>query len=523
MSTQKIRWLDAIKGISILWIITCHLTESLLGTPCFGFPSVHWPPPGERFAQLLPMDPGGLWGLFLNALRYVGWLGNQGVQVFIVASGFGLMWSHLHKGGQQGVNRSQFYRRRVLRIYPMWVLAHLGFGLLSVAARRGFWLTKAHFWLSLVGIRFTSSSFFVLAPAWWFIPLLLQLYLLFPYLVNWMERIGINRFFAASTALALSVRAAGLYLFSDYLLPWSTGAIFITRLPEFAFGIWLAWHMKNAPEGLDRTLRSARGVMAAGFIYLLGTFASFFLFGAIFSKLLTAVGLFCLLYIALSKLPSGSGLCSFVGKHSYSLYLAHHPFISFLIHRHLPFPPPQRTLISVAAALTATVVTAFILEKLEQAFLRVIESEAGIKLLARRMRWAGILGCAGIAALYGVELLFRAYNPQEVLGWGERPSLQKHDEFGYNLIPGRTTRLRWESYDYVMQANHLGFPGPAYSERKNSDVFRVLVTGDAFASAEGVNTDEAWPRVLERMLRDGQTKRRAEVMNFAITGWGPLE
>jgi hypothetical protein len=47
-----------------------------------------------------------------------------------------------------------------------------------------------------------------------------------------------------------------------------------------------------------------------------------------------------------------------------------------------------------------------------------------------------------------------------------------------------------------------------------------MVTGDAFTSAEGVDTEKAWPRLLERDLTQNSGKP-VEVLNFAITGYGP--
>jgi lysophospholipase L1-like esterase len=54
-------------------------------------------------------------------------------------------------------------------------------------------------------------------------------------------------------------------------------------------------------------------------------------------------------------------------------------------------------------------------------------------------------------------------------------------------------------------------------------MLRVLVTGDAFSSAEGVDTDQAWPRLLEPALRARTDGRVVEVLNFAVTGYGPSQ
>jgi lysophospholipase L1-like esterase len=47
------------------------------------------------------------------------------------------------------------------------------------------------------------------------------------------------------------------------------------------------------------------------------------------------------------------------------------------------------------------------------------------------------------------------------------------------------------------------------------------VTGDAFTSAEGIDTDQAWPRLLETKLAAKLVNKKVEVLNFAITGYGP--
>jgi hypothetical protein len=118
------------------------------------------------------------------------------------------------------------------------------------------------------------------------------------------------------------------------------------------------------------------------------------------------------------------------------------------------------------------------------------------------------------------EAVVRHIDPQEVLGWGERPSLEPDDAYGYRLKPSTTTRLRWLSYDYIVEANALGFPGKLYEKHKPDHIYRIMVTGDAFESAEGVDTRDAWPRLIEKQLtRDSGIE--TQVLNFSVTGWGP--
>src|SRR4029453_8288324 len=142
---------------------------------------------------------------------------------------------------------------------------------------------------------------------------------------------------------------------------------------------------------------------------------------------------------------------------------------------------------------------------------------------ARRVGVRRAMAAFGAVAvvLLGAELAIRGVAPREVGGWGERPSLAADDVVGWRLRPSTRTRLRWLSYDYVVRANALGFPGPNRPEERAPGMLRVLVTGDAFSSAEGVDTDRAWPRLLEPALRTRTAGRLVEGLNFAVAGYGP--
>lgn len=139
----------------------------------------------------------------------------------------------------------------------------------------------------------------------------------------------------------------------------------------------------------------------------------------------------------------------------------------------------------------------------------------GIKLLA--------LTAGTIVLLLGGELAVRHWNPQEVEGWGERIALMPDAQLGWKLKPSQTTQLHWETYNYPIVSNSLGFPGPEYAEAKPSNTFRILVTGDAFSTGDGVQPEQNWVRLLEKKLtQQGSVRSRSvEVLNFSMTGYGP--
>jgi lysophospholipase L1-like esterase len=221
---------------------------------------------------------------------------------------------------------------------------------------------------------------------------------------------------------------------------------------------------------------------------------------------------------------SGSGgwlqsSTEWLGKHSYSLYLIHHPLILALI--------PYGAVLSLGTF--GRVIAAFVLMiamglSLEwgvnffQTRTRQLRERFGI---VRLILASGLIGVSVIILLVGAELAVRRFDPQEVRGWGERSALEPDEDLGWKLIPSQTTHLRWLRYDYEVSSNSLGFPGPEYSPTKPDNVFRILVTGDAFSSAEGVDTGQAWPRLLEKELNEITDGKTVEVLNFSITGYGP--
>ncbi|NJO56500.1 MAG: SGNH/GDSL hydrolase family protein [Rhodospirillales bacterium] len=285
----------------------------------------------------------------------------------------------------------------------------------------------------------------------------------------------------------------------------------------------LAAAFRAAPQAVDGWLRSPGTVALAVVLTVAGFGLSLFLIGNAVAFVMIGCGAFVLFGVALARpllaTRVGSASLLWVSRHSLSLFLTHQLTILLLV----PDVPVfnQGMWLRTGLALVLAVVAALMLE----AAVRI----TGFLLGAARARW-GVRGSLlrfglPIAGLYAVllagEVISRQVAPGEIAGWGERPALMPDAKFGWRLIPSQTTRLRWETYDYLVEANPLGFPGPAYPPAKSEGALRVLTTGDAFTSAEGVDTDRAWPRLLEEQLATRLAGRPVEVMNFAITGYGP--
>lgn len=511
---SRLVWLELTKALALILIVFNHALERMGEYPYVANPANDWAPFADRVSQLSPTT-GSAWDLAFNAIRYPGLLGEVGVQLFVMASGLGLVLSARRRSGIDPA----FFRRRIERIAPMWIVVHLlalvaslpvllfiGGGASDLVAAP--W--DGRFWVSLVGFRITPETLYYLVPSWWFIALLVQLYLVFPLLDRWLVRLGPARYWYVIGG-AIVVKLAGLLVFDTYLDAWSRGAIFVTRLPEFALGMLVA-HWLSAKTN---PLRSPQA-LAAGLLSIpIGIGSSLYLAGNAWGPFLYGAGVFVVLYRLLADRQLSGRLVEggvWIGRHSLALFVVHQPVVFVLMPGGMA--GPGRVIGGLAIAVIATVVAGLVLEWVVARAERIWRTWSDTGVVFKRVATTASIVIVLYGALVGADMWVRSNDPQEVLGWGERPSLIEDDILGWRLAPSQDTRLRWQSYDYEVSSNQYGFPGPA-EEPGPSDV-KILALGDAFTSAEGVDTSDAWPRLLEDMLTESAT-----VWNGGITGFGP--
>lgn len=518
-------WVEYTKAIALLLVILVHFTEASVCCPYFANPSAEWPSLEARIVQLQPLQQDGIIGVVVNIWRYIGWSGDVGVQLFLIISGFGLVWGILNRQGTESFGFKWFFRRRLSRIYPLWWAAHILLLGVSIIASTSNLVIDWRYPLSFIGIRITPDLFYYLSPSWWYIGLLIQLYLVFPFLWKALQRWGAWKTFLIIGSIAFLIRGIGLYVaqqsFPEYLDIWSRGNIFITRLPEFLFGMSFAWWMYHDNEQVEKFAKNRLIFVVAILIYIVGMVLSLLLWGMTFALFLLGLGLFIPIFVIFRNAQRSEkfDVGIWVGKHSYSLYLVHHTFIWLFISRGLNNVPSSFARFGLV--IVATVISALFLEAIVNYTPKLVSkgiSQYGVRGVVFRIVGAVVL----VLVLYlSAEIFVRQFNPQEELGYGERASLEPDPDFGWRLIPSKTTHLRWLSYDYTVTSNSLGYPGPEYPEVKPPDTFRIMVTGDAYSSAEGVDTPDAWPRLLENELNDQLENMQVEVLNFSITGYGP--
>ena len=324
----RVDWLDPLKGFAILAVLLNHFVESVGPGPWFTNPSNDWPGLATRLHTFFPDDR----SLPIAAVRTLGWLGDSGPGVFIFASGVGLTLAALTRTDGQSTT-TDFYRRRLARLFPLYIAMHfivLGGDLAVPGSLLTFGSPLTLF--SLAGFRGTASLFYYIAPAWWYIWLIIQMYLAFPFLLRWLERTGAAWFFAGTLAITIVSRGAGIR-YSPHLYMWMTGMFGGTRLAEFSAGMVAAWWLAGAPA-TGRTQPAAGRVAAwAAVAYAAGLACSVTLTGSLISNLLVTLGLSGLFYgmwrLLRDHVPAAATAITVLGASSYAVYLLHQPLLAW--------------------------------------------------------------------------------------------------------------------------------------------------------------------------------------------------
>jgi len=331
----RLDWLDGMKGISILWIVFFH-AFNFLGGRDGRFPSPLSQGYAAKFwAECAPASAMGEVRCGVEAFAAgVPQLGFHAVAVFIVLSGFGLTYSLARTGGPPN-GWIRWYHSRLLRLFPMYWLAHLVYLVLPFQAR--YEAIDYRFALSFLGDRVwpVDMIFYYFNPALWYFGLLLQLYLVFPILFWLLQKAGIGGFLLFSAIATFGCR----YVF---LCVWPVdgnyvqGAFFLCRLWEFALGMTVGLVYRKDAERVDRWLFSSATLAAAVALYTLGLYSYDELWSYSFTDGLIGTGLSVILAHvarACELLPRLGSLLATVGVYSYGLYLLHQPFVLYFAER----------------------------------------------------------------------------------------------------------------------------------------------------------------------------------------------
>ncbi len=275
MRQKRFSELDVVRALSALWVIAAHFW-TLKFLPFFlGF-SKYQRGTGINaadiqnfgFNQFFPLAFTNLGDTGFNFLNALCGLGYQAVHIFFVLSGFGLVYSRTSKLSEPWL---EFFRRRLLRLYPtFWILLTL-WTLISYGLYRWFggWiqteeLMPSTFSISWLGFLLLNDG----VPFSWFMFPILQFYFAFPFLFKLLKRYSAIHFLTITFLIKLSWTLFIIfysYLRHDGLIgtPLCPGYVAISRLFEFSLGMAAAKVYLEKPGRLIAYLTNFRTLILA--------------------------------------------------------------------------------------------------------------------------------------------------------------------------------------------------------------------------------------------------------------------
>lgn len=325
----EVRSIDFVKGFAILLIFGHHWARTILEVN---------EQPRPTLLQWHFVEPLGNFTLFFQAIKNtdiltvieqgLGHWGYMGVNMFLVASGFGLAYGAVNPTKDW----SRFMARRLRKIMPAFFCVVLTFGLLQYAVgihdtllqTMKAIITKASFLFF-----WDKRLFFNDNSPLWFIGLILPLYCCFPLLYQHAEKSDrwyfIVKLLIFSSLVKFVLQSPAIMNWHPYLFH----GFFLARLPEFYFGVMLGYLCRRdgkfpvsiAQLGIFVSV-SCLIVVAAHlhpivYILLDPSLAVFsFCSALIIYKLSKRINLF------------NTRLISWIGVMSFSVYLIHRPIIT---------------------------------------------------------------------------------------------------------------------------------------------------------------------------------------------------
>lgn len=274
--------IDVLRGLAILWVMTFHLWTDMTGGR-FGV-SPLWEDLGERLAEARPLAALTAFGELILGSGY------QGVAVFMMLSGLSLVM-HAELRPERPAWRGMATRvRRIVVAYWAGVLCYRA--VFVAIALLQYWLDGGSLRAQLdnvqigrtmpvrIGADDIAWALSIFGPlvrgqygtapvaSLWFVPLLLQYYLLFPLLLPLLRRAGPWWFVLGAAALTVAARGAYAEFAPaaidaydrrtlDYFAPF--------RGSEFMFGMALGWlfvHERERVAGWVASPLDIAGIVA---------------------------------------------------------------------------------------------------------------------------------------------------------------------------------------------------------------------------------------------------------------------
>ena len=300
--SQRFDWMDRLRGIAIIGIVIHHWL-------------LFMPYENSKLATLIHTIAGTF------------------VHLFFILSGCGLTISYFQKGNLSW--RDWAGRRFVRLVVPYWIIITVTFILVNLAHFTiPAFITKSYSWGVILAYLAFWRNFY--GPAWqlnptfWFMPVILGLYILFPILVKILKKYG-GIILLVITAL---ITYLSIYLFFG-LSTNHQSSISLFHLAEFSLGMTLGYWQLFYPAFLDRLKDFIFFCLGFLFYTIAWAMVTFWQYGSSYDDLFTAAGVFLITLYACRWITTISPrisvkFLSHFSKQSYIIYLIHGPLILYL-------------------------------------------------------------------------------------------------------------------------------------------------------------------------------------------------
>lgn len=241
------------------------------------------------------------------------YIGSFGVSLFFIISGAALMYVYQNKD-----DLKSYFKKRFLSIYPMFWIAYAVVFVLYLAMGVPI-LQQAEPWkfiFTIIGfdgyLLENTRTFYILGE--WFLGCIILMYLVFPIIKKGVQK------YPKMTAVILLAAGIGSAYFNPTGFP--TGKMLLTRLPEFALGMYFIKYIKSV--NLPTFIISA-------VVLILNTVLKPEINVHIQTMYVGAASFFVLVYISrFFTFEASQKACATISKYSYAIFLVHHVIIAML-------------------------------------------------------------------------------------------------------------------------------------------------------------------------------------------------
>lgn len=292
--------------------------------------------------------------------------GFVGVDVFFVISGYLITSIVLHDCRKGTFSFSEFYKRRIARIFPVFFLvsaailiaASLLYSRLDFSSAGALAVASA---LSLTNVKLIfQGSYFTLSPDaqpflhYWSLSVEEQFYVFLPLFIHGLHKLGVSRYRSMALTFVLALLSVTACILLTYTEPVWAFYLLPTRAWELLAGSLLAMYTNTGSQQQSGNLDNVMAILGLSCILLACLLFDESTAFPGYAATLPVLGT-VLVIGRLHGNNSGSAetwlslpVLVFIGKASYSLYLWHWPIFSFIDYTLYSLAGSTRLLLKVA-------------------------------------------------------------------------------------------------------------------------------------------------------------------------------